>query len=288
MPTSTLYDVLDSTIGADPPTRLDIDMVIAQSRRGVRRRRLVGGGVAASLVSVLAIVVTAGGLPGGFGGLGGGRGEGTGRSDIPAGAPGGGVTEPFVEAIPRLEATIEDAVIAAAPGAAMTGYDGGPPFEIRYSADEGFPAQRDNVMWLTPMPTYRGHGYVSWLGQENQLTVIVGWGRTVDVSCPTHTPQCTEHTALNGDRVIAQASSVDGGLLVWDEGMTIQSRLFAQSDDAEQHVIYSVWVDRGDGSYVFVSVSPENSIGTVPSATPVLDPAVLEQIALDPSLTIYP
>jgi hypothetical protein len=284
MPTSTLYDVLDSTIGVDPPTRLDIDMVIAQSRRGVRRRRLVGGGVAASLVSVLAIVVTAGGLPGAIGGFG--WGDATGGSGIPAGAPGGGVTEPFAEAIPRLEATIEDAVIAVAPDATMTGYDGGSPFEIRYSADEGFPVQRDNSMWLTPMPTYRGHGYVRWLGQENQLTVIVGWGRTIDVSCGSATPQCTEHTALTGERVTTELSTVDGGQLVWDERMTVQERLFAGSGDADRYVIYCVWVDRGDGSYVFVSVSPEDSIGTVPTPTPVLDPAVLERIALDPGLTV--
>jgi hypothetical protein len=213
MPTSTLYDVLDSTIGADPPTRLDIDVVITQSRRGVRRRRLVGGGVAASLVSVLAIAVTAGGLPDAFGGLTGRTGTGPGRSGIPAGAPGGGVTEPFAEAIPRLEATIEGAVVAAAPGATMTGYDGAPPFEIGYSAGDGFPVQRDSSMWLTPMPTYRGHGYVRWLGQENQLTVIVGWGRTIDVGCSSTAPDCAEYTSLDGQRVVTEPRAEAGGVL---------------------------------------------------------------------------
>jgi hypothetical protein len=288
MSTSTLYDVLDSTIGADPPTRLDIDMVIAQSRRGVRRRRLVGGGVAASLVSVLAIVVTAGGLPGALGMFGGSRDEGTGRSGIPAGAPGGGVTESFAEAIPRLEATIEGAVRAAAPGATMTGYDGGPPFEIHYSAGDGFPVERDSSMWLTPMPTYRGHGYVTWLGEENQLTVIVGWGRWLDVGCASAAPQCTEHAAPNMQRVMSQPSIEDRGLLSGDPGLNIGERLVllpgAQTD---RYFINNVWVDRGDGSYVFVSVSPEGSDGTMSASSPVLDPAVLERIALDPGLTVY-
>jgi hypothetical protein len=47
-------------------------------------------------------------------------------------------------------------------------------------------------------------------------------------------------------------------------------------------------VDRGDGSYVFVSASPEGSDGKLASTAPALDLAVLERIALDPGLTIYP
>jgi hypothetical protein len=47
-------------------------------------------------------------------------------------------------------------------------------------------------------------------------------------------------------------------------------------------------VDRGDGSYVFVSASPEASDATTAARTPILGPAVLERIALDPGLTLYP
>jgi hypothetical protein len=285
MSTSTLYDVLDSTIGADPPTRLDIDMVIAQSRRGVRRRRLVGGGVAASLVSVLAIAVTAVGLPQAMNGITGRTGP-VGRSGIPAGAPGGGITEPFAEAIPRLEATIESAVLAAAPGATMNGYDGGLPFEIRYSAGDGFPLLRDSSMWLTPMPTYRGHGYVTWLGQENQLTVIVGWGRTIDVGCASAAPDCTERAPLNGQRMTTQTQTEIDNVALGDAALNPAER-FALTPP-EQHVFYNVWVDRGDGSYVFVSASPEGSDGRLASTAPTLDLAVLERIAVDPGLTIYP
>jgi hypothetical protein len=204
---------------------------------------------------------------------------------LPTGPPGHGVTEPIVAAIPRLTAAFERALLKEAPFGPTSGYP--PSVEVEYSDEQGFPIRRDGDLYPVPMQVYAGYGYARRHGRDNRVTFVIGWGRTLDLHCPSLARDCSVHTGATGQRVMVDLLGWEEHVLVGTPGLTLEERL-VEDGFVDTTVSFYVWVDRGDGSYVWVRSEPAAPDGTLPSRIPTVSLAMLERIALDPGLTVHP
>jgi hypothetical protein len=195
------------------------------------------------------------------------------------------VTEPAAEAIPRLEAAFKHALAKAAPGAVVDATT--PPFAFKYRTEDEFQLVGNGGDRDVTIPMYDGFGHVHWHGRSNKVNVAIGWGHRVDLRCPTGWHDCRQYSTASGQRVTSLMFGYEEHELGGHPGDSVEQRL-TDEGYVDTTVSYHVWVDRGDGSYVFVGAYPGAPDDSVPSRIPTLDRAVLEKIALDPGLTVHP
>jgi hypothetical protein len=130
------------------------------------------------------------------------------------------------------------------------------------------------------MPTYRGNAVLQRGDRREQVDVVIGWGRTLTLTCGAGTtPECVQTVTDTG--ALVQQSSV----AAFDPSVTDGG---GQPPTDPQSTIHQVWVDRGDGSYVYVTSSWLPDEDGVPPMVPPLGLDELTRIALDPALTVYP
>jgi len=257
--------LLDTTVGAEPPTRLDVDDLMAASRRRLRRHRWA---TASAGVAVLAIAVA--------------------TAVVVAGAPGRPVdptttTPPATPAPPqptlaglapyeapqaakaRLAAAMPTVVLAAVPAAHLGG-----EFDVVHHDFDATPTT--DGAWYAPAYLYQGQQIIDAGGRHGVITVSA-MRRLMSDECPPVQPEsasytCEQSTGPNGELV-----AVEHYVSLDDERMT------------------AVKVNRADGSAVWVISSNDvdlTSQSPVTGADPPLTVAQLTAIALDPRLTIYP
>jgi hypothetical protein len=276
-----MRSAFDSTITDEPPTRLDVDGLVARSRRGVRRRRAMAAmGAVVGLAAATAVPTV---LLAGPGPAPGAAISAPGLSESQptalAGQPtlqGRPATEPPADAIARLDLAVRDAVRSVAPGAQFVGPI---PFEHR-AADA-----------VVNGDTYSGPIYMFWGYQVLAVDRMVGLvavytGRITDRNL------CDEGSAYtNGDQ------SWTCGRSSGPAGETIITRVGRDGNapTAGRQWIY-VDVYRADGSYVTVNADNEterhefgsNEVSPNSSQAPPLTVEQVTAIALDPRITIYP
>ena len=136
----TYQDLFETVIGVEPPQRLDVDEMIARSRRRLARRRAAG-----VMTASLAVVVVAVGVSAATGRLSLGQERignpptPTATTTTPAPAPTGEKiptvgpqpTEPASAAATRLQAAMQAAVLRVAPGGQLLPYESVAPSPSR-------------------------------------------------------------------------------------------------------------------------------------------------------------
>jgi len=257
--------LLDTTIGAEPPTSLDVDELMAASRRRLNRRRWAVGSVAAAALGVTLAVAVAVAGPG--------RpvlGPTTPTPPATLATPkptlaGSAPSEDPQAAKARLAAAMRTVVLDAVPGARLGG-----EFDVRHH-DFDATLTADGT-WYAPAYLFQGQQVIDARGRHGVITVSVMRRLLID-ECPLATPEssgytCEQSTGPNGELVAVERHTGAGNM--------------------RQN---AVKVDRADGSAVWVvsrNYVDLTSTSPVTGADLPLTVAQLTAIALDSRLTLYP
>jgi hypothetical protein len=263
---SSYRNLLETTIGAEPPTRLDVDELMAASRHRLRRRRwaVTSCGAAVLAVAVLAALVVA---PPTEPMLDPTTTAATAATPMPtlAGPP---PTEDPQLAKARLAEAMRAAVTDAVPGVHLGG-----AFEVRHNDIPT--AQLPDGVWFRPAYYYEAEQVLDADGVHGVIVVSVS-RRLGSEACPvvsqaTPAMTCQSSTGPHGELVVLTHHADLSG------GATLLRTI--------------VRVERPDGSAVLVGTSNAvglDPVGPVTGGEPPLTVAQLTTIALDPRLTLYP
>ena len=273
---NTVYrDLLDETIGSEPPSRLDLESLVSGLQRRARLRRWAAVGTCAAAVGLLGLAA----------GLAPDRQSlsepGSGPTSAPMNVPvptsrptfaGPPPTEPASAAKDRLGEAMRAAVLRAVPGAVLGG-----DFDIQHLAAESEPNDNGRS-WTAPMYTFQSQQAIEVDGVRGVVTVSVHRLAFSDACLvplgPGSVKSCEQGPGPNGELVIVER------LVDEDANGTLLRTI--------------VRVERPDGSAVWVIISNETQLssGLRPMAytgqSPPLSVVQLTAIALDPTLTIYP
>lgn len=263
--------LLEATIGSEPPTRLNVDELMAASRRRLHRRRLV---IASGAIAITAVSLLTAALATGFGtplpdpatvttatGVATARPEPTLKGATP--------TEDPRTAQIRLAGAMRLAVSSAVPSAKVGG-----EFTVRHGATVARLLADGN--WYAPSYYFEGQQTLEAAGVHGVITI--------SVSRLLESDACIFAVQQGPIYATCQQSVGPQGELVVVEHL-------ADTDNAGTLRRTIVRVDRPDGSAIWVISSNNVDLAPAPSLTggpPPLTVAQLTAIALDPRLTLYP
>ncbi len=278
-----LPELLRDAVTDPPPTSIDIDNLIAGEVRGQRRRRWAAAAGTVAGVAVLAIGI--GTLPQAIGGTGtsvraGAQPSASPTSGVPE-TPGGVLdpTEPPAHATARLTSVLLPALHRRTPAGSVFvkipgGLSGQRPALAVYASQGGYKAIGD-IRDTAGTSTLFLDFYPAALGQDHARDCA--WPPPGDYSAgglPPKPASCTVDTVA---------------------GATVVSQVY---HEAHGVIRYSVYVIRPDGTGIGLSESNygeasrpggHNPPAPVAQRTkPVLPPAQLAQVAMQPGLTLYP
>jgi len=259
---SNYRTLLETAIGAEPPTRLDVDELMAASRQRLRRHRWAVGSAGAAVLAATVVVTVAVAAPG--------RPVVGPTTPTPPATPkptlaGVAPSEDPQAAKVRLAAAMRTVVLDAVPQAHLGG-----EFDVLHRDIEATPTA--DGTWYAPAYVFQGQQVIDAAGRHGVIIVSV-MRRLLSDACPLATPEgagytCEQSTGPNGELVAAE-------------------HYIATSDERQT----GVKVNRADGSAVWVISSNYvdlTSQSPVTGADPPLTVAQLTAIALDPRLTLYP
>jgi hypothetical protein len=254
--------LLDTTIGVEPPTSLDVDELTAASRRRLHRHRWAVGTVGVAVLAIASATAIAFAAPA--------------RPVLGPATPTPPVTpEPTLAGIaPAEDPTAAAARLAAAMRSVVTdvvpGVHLGGEFDVRhYDVDARL---LSDGAWFAPAYVFQGQQVIDAGGRHGVITISV-MRRLLADECPAVTPPESGYTC-------EQSAGPNGELIAAEQ--------YVSSDDTRQT---AVKVDRADGSAVWVISTNYVDLGwqsPVTGADPPLTVAQLTAIALDSRLTLYP
>jgi hypothetical protein len=278
----TYQELFDEVIGTEPPPRLDVDQLMTRSRRRLARRRIAGV-VAASLgVVVVAVGVSAVASRQSSGQERFGH-EPTPTATAPSPTPspeptsepipsvGPQPTEPPSAAGNRLTAAMQAAVLRVVPGGELLPYE---------SVGSDRPFQLPPSGRGEPVLPYRGWASLLIAGRAGHPILYIEVGVIGSEERPSCVgkPECLETTGPRGERIVALTQIITRD----------SDHVAAQDIQDVNGFIHTVWVEHPAGDYVRIEHSNFPEGGGAPVQSPVLSPVEMEQIALDPALTLYP